>query len=267
MNLFSKITKAIYYRLKKRYINVIIRLRDGQRLKKLKNKYCGKRCFIIGNGPSLKIEDLKKLNRNKEYSFAAHKIFTIFDETDWRPDFYCIQDELMIKTELQSLSKCNNIKYKFINGKPLVSEGIFWKNWLYFYINCLNYYPNLPKFSDDISKRIYEGWTVTYAEIQIAIYMGFREIYLLGVDHQYSKTINNRGEVVSTGKQDYFSNKYTEGGEFGKNINYPNLENSTLAYKAAKQYADMHGIKIYNATRGGNLEIFERVDFDSLFSN
>ena len=33
-------------------------------------------------------------------------------------------------------------------------------------------------------------------------------------------------------------------------------------YKAAKQYADLHGIRICNATRGGKLEIFERVDFD-----
>ena len=39
----------------------------------------------------------------------------------------------------------------------------------------------------------------------------------------------------------------------------------SLAYKAARKYADAHGIKIYNATRGGKLEVFERVDFDSLF--
>ena len=39
-----------------------------------------------------------------------------------------------------------------------------------------------------------------------------------------------------------------------------------LAYQAAREYADRHGIKIYNATRGGKLEVFERVDFDSLFS-
>lgn len=36
-------------------------------------------------------------------------------------------------------------------------------------------------------------------------------------------------------------------------------------YQAARRYAETHGIKIYNATRGGELEVFERVDFDSLF--
>ena len=36
-------------------------------------------------------------------------------------------------------------------------------------------------------------------------------------------------------------------------------------YMCAKEYAERHEIKIYNATRGGKLEVFERVDFDSLF--
>lgn len=40
-----------------------------------------------------------------------------------------------------------------------------------------------------------------------------------------------------------------------------------LAYESAKKYVDSHNISIYNATRGGMLEVFERVDFDSLFEN
>jgi hypothetical protein len=39
------------------------------------------------------------------------------------------------------------------------------------------------------------------------------------------------------------------------------------AYEAAERYAKEHGIKIFNATRGGRLETFERVDFDDLFKN
>ncbi len=39
------------------------------------------------------------------------------------------------------------------------------------------------------------------------------------------------------------------------------------AFNVAKEYADQNGVKIYNATRGGMLESFERIDLDSLFSN
>ena len=43
------------------------------------------------------------------------------------------------------------------------------------------------------------------------------------------------------------------------------VDNIYNAHVAAKKYADEHDIKIYNATRGGKLEVFPRVDFDSLF--
>ena len=38
----------------------------------------------------------------------------------------------------------------------------------------------------------------------------------------------------------------------------------TKCYEVCDTYAKAHGIKIYNATRGGKLEVFERVDFDDL---
>ncbi len=34
-----------------------------------------------------------------------------------------------------------------------------------------------------------------------------------------------------------------------------------------KKYADKNGVKIFNATRGGMLEVFERVDLDDMFAN
>lgn len=43
------------------------------------------------------------------------------------------------------------------------------------------------------------------------------------------------------------------------------LDFATMTFEKAREYADGHGIKIYNATRGGKLEVFERVNFDKLF--
>lgn len=85
--------------------------------------------------------------------------------------------------------------------------------------------------------------------MQFAVYMGIKELYLIGVDFNYSLK-NNHFYKNEIGIQNIFDK-----------------ENVYAGYLAAKQYADSHGIKIYNATRGGKLEVFPRVDFDSLFVN
>ena len=91
--------------------------------------------------------------------------------------------------------------------------------------------------------------------------MGFSKIYLIGVDHKYSIEVTPDGHIKrNAGVEDYFDKKQN-----GCFANPPQTYRSTMAYQAARKYADDHGIKIYNATRGGELEVFERVDFDSLF--
>ena len=80
--------------------------------------------------------------------------------------------------------------------------------------------------------------------------MGFKEIYLLGADCSYSD--GKKNHFIDYMK--YNSDQFSDGSQMFE------------AYKVAKKYADKNNIKIYNATRGGKLEIFERVDFDQLFS-
>ena len=80
--------------------------------------------------------------------------------------------------------------------------------------------------------------------------MGFSEIFLLGCDCDYGTSKKNHIVDYNMGaKLDDLRMKAT-------------VDNLILAYKAAKRYADAHGVRIYNATRGGKLEVFERVDLD-----
>lgn len=231
---------------------------EGKKLEKFKNIHNQKRCFIIGNGPSLNVEDLNLLGLNKEITFGTNRIFNIFDKTAWRPTYYCIQDFVLINNIKDKINKVE-CKEKFIAINAKWAYNLDFNDVNYFYLNTERYYPNLPKFSEDISEQIYEGFTVTYGAIQLAIYMGFKEIYLLGVDHNYSIHINNKGEKIKDEKvKDYFSN------DSNKDMNLPNLENSTLAYMKAREYCDKNNIKIYNATRGGKLDVFERIDFENV---
>ena len=82
------------------------------------------------------------------------------------------------------------------------------------------------------------------------------------MDYNFHICQNNKGEiVVDNTVKDYFSDKYNE----DKNQLYiPNTEKSTLMYMAIKKYCDNRGIKVYNAARGGKLEVFERKSFDEL---
>ena len=113
----------------------------------------------------------------------------------------------------------------------------------------------MPEFSEDISDCIYEGFTVTYASLQIAFYMGFKDVYLLGVDHNYAVELNDKGEIIHKNVKNHFSEGY-------KLFNIPQTFKSTLGYKKAKEVYDLHNRNVYNASRGGALEIFPRKSFD-----
>ncbi len=218
-------------------------------VKKYKDFHRGKRCFIIGNGPSLQKKDLECLHKNHEITFAANQIYRIFDEVTWRPDYYCCVDDLLIKQYIDSIAAVT-CKEKFLFDYFNYLYGLNKRqNIQYIHVKGMAYETECPKFSNDITKEIYMGYTVTYAMLQIACYMGFKEIYLIGVDH-------SRLDM-------HFTENY-----FDKNTKiYPCIygDRATLAYKSARKYCGEHNIKIYNATRGGKLEVFKRINFDDLF--
>lgn len=234
--------------------------RWGQNLHSLKDKYTGKRCFIIGNGPSLRPEDLDKLVN--EYTFAFNRIYYIFDQTPWRPTFYCTQDAKIARASAEKIQKEISTSYVFapINLKWYENVDI---NSDYFF-SPKQAGEEVPEFSEDIPSRIGVGNTVAYTAMQLAVYMGFREIYLIGVDHSFHTYQDQSGNIItdSTAK-DYFCAEYNQDKD---RLFIPKLDLSTLSYLAAQEYAQTHPVKIYNATRGGKLEVFPRVDFDSLFT-
>lgn len=236
------------FRYFKRLCDLIKFKRDSNYLRFFKNTHKGQRCFIIGNGASLRIQDLEKIKN--EISYGTHGIYEIFDKTSWRPNYYLAQDYTLIykrKKEIETIDIENKLLAIPIGRKIIRIKGA-----RYIKMFFEEFYPQLPKFSDNIENGIYEGYTVSYMCLQVAAYMGFKEIYLLGVDHSYSTELDENGNLLKNENvRDHFSDN-------DKIENVPQTFKSALAYKAAKEYAEKHGIKIYNATRGGKLEVFER---------
>lgn len=222
-------------------------------LERYKGIYKGRRCFIIGNGPSLREEDLQVLEEHQEVSFAANGIFHIYDKVSWRPTHYMLCDGYAYKVMQKSIKEIEN-ENAFIADFSYTDYEKLSKANRFYLINKL-YASNRFDFSDDAVKGLYSGRTITYVMIQMACYMGAEEIYLLGVDW-------TGGKGTGTGRVDFYER------------NKENIKNDSpfdlfveekYAFETALEYTRTHGIKIYNATRGGELEVFERVDFDGLF--
>lgn len=227
-------------------------------LKKYKGIHKGKRCFIIGTGPSLTVKDLEKLKY--EITFGSNRIFEIFAQTDWRPTYYINQDYQLISKSKNEIARLD-VKHKFM---PIDVKSYFANSTdiSYFVLRHRDFYPGEAEFSTCLNKYMGQGFTVTYGAIQMAYYMGFSKVYLLGIDHNYSISLDEKGiPVMKDGVKDYFEGSKAN----NKDLNLPRVVESTMAYMTAQKFADRHNnFNIYNATRGGKLEAFDRVNLDEI---
>lgn len=233
-------------------------------LARFKDIHKGKRCFIIGNGPSLTIEDLEILHQNEEICFGSNMICRVYPKTNWRPKYYAIIDWLAIKN-------CLSVIAKESSTEVFVSDLRIHRPVKYMPSNVhllhmpedIPLYEGYPGFSDNITECVYHGGSVSYGiSLQVAAYMGFTEIYLLGTDNNYIKSSFVDGNH-------FIDNYYNleEKNELARKDTTAEVARDyiTRSFIKAEKYSRRHGFRIYNATRGGMLEVFERVDFDSLF--
>jgi hypothetical protein len=253
----------ILYQISEWYVILTGKKRKTQKImKQLKGSYKGGRCFIIGNGPSLTGEDLEQLKG--EITFASNRIYNIFDSTHWRPTYYTIFDEGVsygiIKNGMHEKINDCDCKMKFVREQGYFVYRKFTSPICYLHSWYDRKYLDSPEFSEELDKGIFSIATVTYAMIQIARYMGFNEIYLLGMDNRYGRTLNRDGSItINEGLKSYFGDQI-------QNVSPVATWEMDAAYEYAEKYSRSHGFRIYNATRGGFLETFERVSLDEVLS-
>ncbi|MBL8563001.1 MAG: hypothetical protein JNN06_12045, partial [Gemmobacter sp.] len=153
----------------------------------LYKRHKGQRAVIIGNGPSLRIPDLARLDG--DVCFGSNKIFLSFDQTDWRPTYYTVEDHLVLAGTQAEVSRMRGVQkvfpdnmrhHGFHDPDVVFVPRLPPKSWE----DPLSD-PDFPQFSLDLVQGLHWGSTVVYAQIQMAVFMGCREIYLIGVDHSY----------------------------------------------------------------------------------
>jgi len=217
------------------------------------NKYIGKRCFVIGNGPSLRNMDLKKLKN--EFTFGMNRIFLMFPELGFKTSFLVSVNDLVIEQSKNDFKKLD------------IPAFISWRarRWLQPQENLYYLYTTYTgrKFAKDVTKRLWEGATVTYSCLQLAFYMGFTQVILIGVDHSFSTKGKPNTTIVSKGDDP----NHFHPGYFGKGFRWqlPDLDTSEIGYQLARETFQKEGREVVDATVNGKLTIFPKVNFESLF--
>lgn len=225
---------------------------DNKEIKQFCNAHMGEECFIVATGPSLRIEDLEMIQK-KYTTFSMNSIYGIYDQTDWRPDYYAIVDAIGIDMKKEELLKIE-CGHGFIADSSIEFDySKMPSNMHLFHAISGKYFYDAIPFSEECSKYMYSIGTITYICMQLAIYMGFKNIYLIGVDFNYKPTggnyVTSKDEVILNGDFIQTSNYYVK-----------------RAYEKALLVAQNKGVQIMNATRGGNLEVFKRVNLDELLN-
>lgn len=240
--------------------------RNKKVLKSLKDKHKGKRCFIVCNGPSLRPEDLTKIHEHGDISIAMNLIGRVYDKTPWRVTYLSLRDPISFATK-DNLKVALNTEcgMRMFAAKHYLKWNKYKLPGFYVNQNEDRGFLDTPVFDPDFTKHVPSIGTSTYICLELAVYLGCSEIYLLGCDMSYKVNLNRDGSVTyNDAGRDHFYKSEAEAA-----ISCPAKPNPTwemeVAYDCAAKWSAEHGNIIKNATRGGKLEFFPRVDFDSLF--
>lgn len=218
-----------------------------------KDKHKGEKCFVVLTGPSLTLDDVEMLKGKT--TFAVNSCFKLFSKTSWRPSYYVLTDILIYKKmgyEIENADMDCPLFYSRNGIKTRIKKENsypFKSNYIKHMINYFTFGKTRLGWSDDINKCIADGTSCIYAVIQIAQYMGFSEVYVIGADCNYSlpnqhSKLTNYKPILKVPKN---------GGE-----------HVLISWKSIKYHLEKreNKLKIFNSTRGGMLELFPRIPLE-----
>lgn len=216
------------------------------------NRHLGERAVIVCNGPSLNNMNLSFLK--KETVFGLNKIYLGFHEFCFYPKYYVAVNERVLRQSVQEINALTCVK--FLSNR---CADIFQSNSLTHILDTTNPY---ARFCKDIASGLEEGWTVTYAALQVAYFMGFQSVYIVGMDHRFEYSgAPNQASYMKGADMNHFSSKYFSECDWDN----PDLVNSEESYRVAREVFQSEGRNIFDCTVGGACEIFEKRDYRHVF--
>lgn len=225
------------------------KLKHAPRLRRFHNAHLGEDCFIIGNGPSLNKMNLSSLANY--HTFGQNKIYLLFDKVDLNLSYLVSVNRFVIEQSREQFLQMNcPIFLSYTASRNVIPD----KPHIY-----RLHTQNVWTFYDDITNPICEGHTVTYVSLQLAYYMGFKRVVLIGVDHNFKQ--KGRAHEVQTYQgedENHFHPDYFKGQQW----QLADIYGSEVSYHLAKYHFLKEGREIFDATVGGKLQVFPKIDYE-----
>lgn len=218
----------------------------------LKNRHANQRAVIVCNGPSLNNMDLSFLKN--EICIGLNKIFLGFKKFQFYPRYYVAVNQKVLEQSVAEIKALTSVKFLSARCGDLIQP-----NALTHIIDTSN---PPDRFCQDISKGLEEGYTVTYAALQVAFYLGFKEVVIIGMDHRFEYSgMPNESKFLSGPDNNHFCTSYFS----NDNWDNPDLVNSEISYNIAKNIYANSGRSIVDATVEGACTVFDKKDYRRVF--
>jgi hypothetical protein len=253
--------------------DVFLSPRNRSILKKnevFRDKHKGQRCFVIGNGPSLKTQDLLPLAGEITLAMSAFWKHPIVAE--WQPTYYCFADPLFfdgsepMREFFQSLRArihSSTFLVPFSAAKVIREQDLLPLGQTY-YVAFHGALSGRRLKNVDFAKSVPGVQSTAQLGIMAAMYMGCSPMYLLGLDHDW---LAHRGM-----DKHFYEGKTVEDhpqahGDMSR-FAYKAQLLSTIRlwnrYEALLSLSVQKGIDIVNATDGGFLDVFQRANYEEV---
>ena len=198
------------------------------RLVRFRDCHRGERLVLVCNGPSLNQTDFS-LIRN-EVSMGLNKIFLGFRRFRFYPRYYVAINRRVIDQSADQISQLNCVRFLKDMGSanPLPESALTYL------------LPSRPeeRFHSDICDGFFEGYTVTFAALQLAFFMGFATVVIVGMDHRYSfEGSPNEPRELKGPDPNHFDPGYFSGHTWDN----PDLANSERFYAMARAAFEADG--------------------------
>ena len=246
------------------------------------NAHKNERCFILGNGPSTNSQDLSKLH--DETVFCVNEFVRNKDIQIVNPDYYVLADPKFFdmksdnKGDMELINKFQIAFQSFPELKlfvPIEAREVIQKyKWT---VNTYYYFSGVPfeKFQCkkiDLSKTIPSMQAVVQYAILIAIYMGFKEIYLLGTE-QTNIFGNIKAYIEKNAASEYsFEMNEEEKKWKNKKLTSYSLSETLRGYaRIFELYSELYiycksmGIGLYNCAPETLIQDISKVNYEDLF--
>jgi hypothetical protein len=223
-------------------------------LAEYRNWHAGDRCFVLANGPSLAATDIGQLRG--EYTFSMNRAYLMYGDWGFQPSYYVCINDLVLEQFSSDIARLPMPKFLNFSQRKLFGEEACY----------LRIPPRLrERFNADVTRPITSGATVTYATLQLAFFMGFREVVILGMDHRFADTGTPNRTVVRAAAKDA---NHAHPDYFPQGIKWqlPDLVRSEHAYGIARTAYERAGRRIVDATVGGACTVFERRDLAAVLA-